>query len=260
LRLPPTARVRAGAAEPQRIRGCDPEERNFDWSSLIELLTWVAAQPREIPGGRGDDYADLDPGWVWTRREIAGLLERGLNDRGACAMPLDERERVWQVITGVTDDPDPTPEHEERYCGQNMDPTTLSLNTARPRGLRAAIAYAIWVYHHLVGDELSSEGFVEAIPEVKELLEAHLDPERDPSTAVRAVFGQHYVNLFVLDNDWAAEMGRRSSRQKTHRSGKQVGAPTSSTRRRTTTSSTRCAAFTCEPPSSQRPRVMAFVG
>lgn len=182
------------------------EGRSFDWSPVLELLTWVVAQPREIPGGRGDTYADLDPGWVWTRREIADLLEGGLNDRGACAIPFSERERIWHVIAAVTDDPDPTPEHEERYGGQNMDPTTLSLNTARPRGLRAAIAYAIWVHHHLVGDELSSEGFVEQIPGVKDLLEAHLDPERDPSTSVRAVFGQHYANLFALDNDWAAEI------------------------------------------------------
>lgn len=188
------------------FEGAIREGRTFDWSSLLDLLIWVAAQPRDIPGGRGDDYADLDPGWVWTRREIAGLLERGLNDRGASAIPFDERERVWQVITAISDDPDPTPEHEERYGGRNMDPTTLSLNTARPRGLRAAIAYAIWVYHHVLGDESSGEGFVGEIPEVKELLEAHLDPERDPSTSVRAVFGQHYANLVAMDNQWTTEM------------------------------------------------------
>jgi hypothetical protein len=50
------------------------EGRSFDWYSLLDLLTWVATQPREITDGRGSDYGDSDPGWVWTRREIAALL------------------------------------------------------------------------------------------------------------------------------------------------------------------------------------------
>jgi hypothetical protein len=179
---------------------------DFEWSPVLELMEWVVAQPREIPGGRGDEYADLDPGWVWTRRRITSLLETGLNDLGPRSVPLVERERVWHLITVVADDPDPTPQHEEKYGGRNMDPATLSLNTTRPRALRAAIAYAIWVYRNVVGEETSTEEFVERIPEVRELLEAHLDPEHDSSPAVRAVFGQHYANVFAMDRTWGAEM------------------------------------------------------
>jgi hypothetical protein len=180
------------------------EKRSFDWSSLLDLLTWVVAQPREISGGRGGDYGDSDPGWVWTRREIAGLLERGLNDRDVCAVPLQERQRVWQTIVAVSEDPDPTPEHEERYGGHNMDPLTLSLNTTRPKGVRAAVGYAVWLYQALGGgDERSSAAFFQQAPEVPALLESHLDPARDPSVAVRAVFGQLYFNLFALDRKWA---------------------------------------------------------
>jgi hypothetical protein len=164
----------------------------------------VATQPREIAGGRGGEYDESDPGWTWARREIAALLERGLNDRGACAIPLQERRRVWQAIAAVSEDPDPTPEHEEQYGGHNMDPATLSLNTTRPQGLRAAVAYAVWLYHALaVGDEQPSRAFFEQAPEVPALLEAHLDPARDPSVAVRAVFGQFFSNLFALDHSWA---------------------------------------------------------
>jgi len=180
------------------------EGRSFDWSSLLDLLTWVAGQPREIVGGRGGDYGDSDPGWVWTRREIAALLQRGLNDRGACAMPLQERRRLWQAIAAVSQDPDPTPEHEERYGGHNMDPVTLSLNTTRPQGLQAAVAYALWLYNALTrGDQEPSAAFFEQAPEVPALLEAHLDPARDPSVAVRAVFGRFFANLFALDRTWA---------------------------------------------------------
>jgi hypothetical protein len=180
------------------------EGRSFDWPSLLDLCTWVTAQPREIVGGRGGDYGDSDPGWVWTRREVASLLERGLNDRGACAMPLQERGRVWQVIAAISEDPEPTPEHEERYGGHNMDPVTLSLNTARPKGLQAAVAYAVWRYQAPTpGDQQPPAAFFERVPEVPALLAAHLDPVQDPSVAVRAVFGRSFSNLFALDRGWA---------------------------------------------------------
>jgi hypothetical protein len=180
------------------------EGRSFDWSSLLDLLTWVAAQPHEVVGGRGGGYSDSDPGWVWTRREVAALLERGLNDRGACAMPLQERRRVWEAIAAISEDADPTPDHEEQYGGHNMDPVTLSLNTTRPKGLQAAIAYAVWLYHALTpGDQQPSAAFFVRAPEVPALLEAHLDPARDPSVAVRAVFGRSFANLLALDRGWA---------------------------------------------------------
>ena len=181
------------------------EGRSFDWSSLLDLLTWVAAQPRELVGGRGGDYGDSDPGWVWTRREVAALLERGLNDRGACAVPLQERGRVWEAIAAISEDADPTPDHEDRYGGHNMDPVTLSLNTTRPQGLQAAVAYAVWLYHALTADDQQpSAAFFARASEVPALLEAHLDPAADPSVAVRAVFGRSFANLLALDRGWAA--------------------------------------------------------
>jgi hypothetical protein len=180
------------------------EGRGLDWSSLLDLLTWIVAQPREVIGGRRSDNGDSGPGWVWTRRELAALLERGLNDRGVGAIPLRERRRVWHAITAVSKDPDPTPEHEVRYGGHNMDPATLSLNTTRPQGLRAAVAYVVWLYHALAaGKDQPSSAFFEQAPEVPALLEAHLDPARDPSVAVRAVFGRSFSNLFALDQNWA---------------------------------------------------------
>jgi hypothetical protein len=181
------------------------DRRGFEWPPVLDLAAWIVDQPREIPGGRGDRYADLDPGWVWTRRRIVELLELGCGERDGRSIPFDKRARAWYVIAAIADDPDPTPEHEQRYGGQNMDPATLALNTTRPRALRAAIAYAIWVYD-CTGGEAMRDGFVEEIAEVAELVRAHLDPDRDRSLSVRAVFGQSYPNLFALDNDWAAEL------------------------------------------------------
>lgn len=190
------------------VHGLEEAVRNgahLDWPALLNLLVWVVEQPRERPGGRGDEDSDVDPGWVWTRREIASLLDRGLNDPGAGGIPTDERDRVWTMIAVLSEDADPTPEHEQEYGGQNMDPSALALNTVRPYGLRAAVAYALWVRRQLSDDQKqSAEGFVAAhIPEVSALLGAHLDPRHDPSAAVRAVYGQHFTTLLAMDRGWA---------------------------------------------------------
>lgn len=173
----------------------------FDWSCLLELLEWVVEQPREIEGGRGDDYSDLDPGWVWTRKAIASLLEQGLSASGTTRLRLEERERVWRIIEALAHDPEPTPERE---AGDSMDPFTLALNTTRPRAVRAAIAYAIWVYQEMFGTDQPSGGgfFTEYAPEVARLLEERLQSEADPAASVRAVIGEFIANLFALDVDW----------------------------------------------------------
>lgn len=179
----------------------------FDWDPVIDLVEWVAEQPREIPGGRGDDYSDLDPGWVWTRRQIVSLLERGLDLEDSRTVPLERRTSVWTVIRTVAEDPDPTPENEAKYGGSNMDPLTLALNSTRPRALFAAISYGSWLKRMLRAE---GEDFLSATaPELAELLERHLDPALDPSVAVRAAIAHHYASVFVLDANWARQNATR---------------------------------------------------
>jgi hypothetical protein len=77
--------------------------------------------------------------------------------------------------------------------------------------MHAVVHYALWVRHHL-GQKPGSEhrlqkGF-EEMPEVREVLEAHLDPARDPSLAIRAVYGQWFPQLAVLDREWARSHAR----------------------------------------------------
>jgi hypothetical protein len=43
------------------------------------------------------------------------------------------------------------------------------------------------------------------MPEVREVLEVHLDPANDPSLAIRAVYGQWFPWLVLLDRAWAAD-------------------------------------------------------
>ncbi len=186
------------------LRDAAHNGRSFPWPPVVALAQWVVAQERDIPG-RGSEHSDRDPGWAWTRGTIADLLSVGLK-AGPAEIPFDLRDEVWSILRPLTDDPDPTPEREAQYTRSNMDPATLSINTVRGKAMHAVVGYALWVRWHLqvhpgqaeVGDGLDE------MPEVRDVLELHLDPSRDPSLAVRAVYGWWFPALVLLDARWAA--------------------------------------------------------
>jgi hypothetical protein len=114
---------------------------------------------------------------------------------GPSEIPISLRSLVWEVLYPLTQDPEPTPEYEETYDGSNMDPATLSINTIRGAAMHAVIVYALWIKRYLKTDK---------IPEVIGVLDLHLDPNVDPSLAIRTVYGHYYPQLLVhLDRQWA---------------------------------------------------------
>jgi hypothetical protein len=184
------------------FRDAVQHNRSFNWRFVLGLCLWVVKQPRQIEG-RETEYSDLDPGWVWARKSIAELLEAGFG-ADQVRIPFDMRELVWQVLQPITEDPEPTPEDETRYAGSNMDPASLSINSTRPQAIHATVRYALWVKRNLEesGDGGTARDF-DDMPEAREVLNAHLDPLRDPSLAIRSVYGQWFPWLFLLDPNWA---------------------------------------------------------
>lgn len=208
------------AANAERFQGLDPtyiralisgfreavkKGQSIGWPTALGLCRWVVDQPREIPG-RKSEYADLDPSWVWTRKAIAELLSAGLGEGTSC-IPIEHRYSVWWILNPLTDDSEPTPEYEARYGGSNiMDPATLSINTARGEAMHAVVRYGLWVHRHFekfpdAADRIQ-RGFDEML-EVRDVLDKHLDVARDPSLAVRSVYGQWFPWLVLLDKSWA---------------------------------------------------------
>lgn len=206
------------AAKAERFQGLDPtyvralisgfreavkKSQSIDWPPVLGLCRWVVDQPREIPG-RESEYADLDPGWVWTRKAVAELLSAGF-DEGAGCISIEHRHSVWEILNSLTDDPEPTPEYEARYGGSNIDPATLSINTTRGEAMHAVVRYGLWVHRHLEelpdSEQRLERGFDE-MPEVRDILDKHLDVARDPSLAVRSVYGQWFPWLVLLDKSW----------------------------------------------------------
>ncbi|MDI6869714.1 MAG: hypothetical protein QMD88_09135 [Coprothermobacterota bacterium] len=213
------------ALEAKRFQGVDPtyvravlnglraalnQGRVFDWEPVLDLCGWVLSRPREIPGRRVERM-DADPDWGWTRKAIAELLSAGFGD-GPGSIPNCLREKVWRILKPLTEDPDPTPEHEERYGGSNMDPATLSINTTRGEAMHVVVRYALWVRRHIESQsdvEVRAVRGFDKMPEVREVLDYHLDVAQEPSLAIRAVYGQWFPWLVLLDSEWARERAAR---------------------------------------------------
>ena len=122
------------------LEGVLREGGSFPWRSHETLAAFVVQQPFESDEEAPD--RDRDPGWRWCRRAVASLLRAGLANR-ANRIPFQLREDCWAACYSLTNDPNPSPKHEERYGGENMDPlTTLDQHEPRNgdacgRGIRA---------------------------------------------------------------------------------------------------------------------------
>lgn len=167
------------------------KERGFDWKPVLELCQW-AVEHHDAASN------DSDGRWSWVRRSEVELVGQGCQ-QGPGSLPLSERGRVWRIIESLTNDPEPTREHEAKYGGDNMDPPTLALNTIRGRAMEAVVRYALWVKR-----ELSSDGpfSFDVVPECRNVLEHRLDPAVEPSAAIRSVYGQWFPWLVLIDEDW----------------------------------------------------------
>ena len=175
--------------------------RAFDWEPVLELCQWVVSQPYEIPGRDPNSFDDhKDPHWGWSFKAVADLLQVGLA-KGEATVPYSFRLRIWQLIEALTKDPEPTTDYEAKH---QSSPTDGSISTTRGAAMHAVIAYARWVrgnFEEVLGFEW--RGF-DSVPEVRNVLERHLDLSQDPALAIRAVYGQHIPDLEYLDYAWTS--------------------------------------------------------
>ncbi|MDZ7996058.1 MAG: hypothetical protein RM022_012995 [Nostoc sp. EfeVER01] len=67
--------------------------------------------------------------------------------------------------------------------------------------MHAVVRYAFWIRQYTNDNAVPSQNFND-LPEVQEILDHHLDLEQDPSSAIRAVYGQEFPYLFNLASEW----------------------------------------------------------
>ena len=174
------------------------EGYEFEWPAVLDLAAWAA---KADPGA--------DPArWRPARLEAARLISRGLG-QGPGPIPVRFREKVWEAIRPLTDDPDAEPETATGATpsGIGESAAVQSVQTVRGEAMHAVMRYALWVRREIESSpdvrQRLSRGFDE-MPEVREVLEAHLDPAAEPSAAIRAVYGRWFAFLLMLDNRWSS--------------------------------------------------------
>jgi hypothetical protein len=208
-RLHPTyvRSVIAGVAE--TIKG----GREVDADKTLDLLAWAVRQER-IPFELGGDFTDRD--WNWTRRAIVDAVTAMMADRTGLVrskieLAISYRQRIWEILSVVAEDSDPSNDPEESDTKQ-IEPSAIALNSVRGASMHAVIQYALWVrrWQRSQDDREArvSAGFSE-LPEVRSLLEHHLDQQHEKSLAIRSVYGQWFPWLVVLDPVWAAGTAER---------------------------------------------------
>ncbi|MHB1417162.1 MAG: hypothetical protein ACYC1C_18100, partial [Chloroflexota bacterium] len=179
-------------------------KRTFEWSNVLSLCQSVISSPWEIePGNRY--IMERDSSWSPTNHRIAELLSAALDGD---ALPSHLGTRALDVLIELSSDPEPTPEYEAEYGGDNMDPLTLSINTARGEAMHSIVRFLLWL-RRTADREGTEEGATSVRPTADlaarawEVLERHLDPSIDPSPAIRSVYGQWIPWLVLLDPEWA---------------------------------------------------------
>lgn len=151
-----------------------------------------------------DEARDHQDQWRWVSKCAASLINESFG-AGAASIPMSFRVKVWAILERLTKNSDPTPEHEDRFGGTNMDPSTLSINTVRGEAFHAVFRYCLWVRRHL--ESLPAADYLkrglDELPEARATLDRHLDPTVEPSLAVRSVYGQWFPWLLLIDSVFA---------------------------------------------------------
>ncbi|MGM3309628.1 hypothetical protein ACSQ6I_27215, partial [Anabaena sp. WFMT] len=142
--------------------------------------------------------------WLEPCRTVVDLLGVGLNiDK--MGIPFNFRNQVWNIIRLLTQHPDPTQKKESSYYNSNNS-YTIAINSVRGEAMETVVRYALWIRRHFEQIPESAgqlqRGFDE-MPEVREVLDEHLNLEIEPSLAIRSVYGKWFPWLGLLDRQWA---------------------------------------------------------
>jgi len=172
------------------------KENAFDWKPVILFC-------RDLVISKESKSLTLEKmlyDWNSVYREIADLLEEGLRSK-KMSPPIELRETIWLLIEVLLKHNEPDLAFENNYDEETLDPVSLSLNTVRGKAMHSSLQYALWCERNL---NLSQEKD-KMVTEVREQLEAKLNPEVEPTKTIRAVYGMYLPQLFYLDRDWVEQ-------------------------------------------------------
>jgi len=176
----------------------------FPWDPVVRFLATCTAEHRYESVGTDRGEGDQ------TLSATASLLNAGLGSV-ANPIPVELFDVVWSALRPAFADPNPTPEHEKTYGGTNMDPFMLSINTVRGQATHALLSLLI-EKGRAVGEfdqPPEARHGVTRWPDLQRMLESRLDPQTEPSLAVRAAIGSRLDVFAILDPSWLGSVWAR---------------------------------------------------
>lgn len=139
------------------------------------------------------------------KTSIGWLLVNSLKIKES-SMPITLKNDVWAIIKVIMDDKEPTLEEEISNIKGNWLLRDMSFNTIRGIAMNAVIEYGLWYAKSIFENSvLNDDTKSKLMPEVKDLLEKHLDYNIDPSFTVRYIYGLNLNRMIYLDKIWVLE-------------------------------------------------------
>lgn len=198
--------------EPNYIRGFISglnehvrNKKDIHWLPVLKLCDWVIKQPYVIKGRdqSSEDWDNYDVNWGWTRKSIADLLGTGLGGNHF-EIPFKYRGKIWNLLSELIEDSDPTIEREKESLKERWDPFTNSINCTRGEAMHSIIQYGLWCKRSIEANRKKLFSFDDAI-ELSEILTLHLDHRHEKSFAVQSVYGHWFPWLLLLDEKWTSK-------------------------------------------------------
>ena len=172
-----------------------------DWpaaTTMCEIALDRAGElPREPPAAI-DEAIVRESERGRTVTAVVRVVETAARAGGHPDMP-ELRPRMFALLRRLLEDPDPTPGADQRHADQ---PLHGALNAIRSRALDSVIAFAQGL--HPDAPYIDTPAMVH-MPETQQLLEDHLDANKEASPLVRAVYGMRLGHLLFLDEGWTAD-------------------------------------------------------
>ena len=167
--------------------------RDFDWRPVLDLTAAIGERPGDAE--RQDQVSvDADPGWSWAWQQALELILHGLNSEAGNKVEPDLFDIVSEIARDYVERPDPSLTDEREA---SREPESVALSSVRCTAMRVVVALAA---RKREADE-SGEGGLDS--DTAALLEERLDPEQEPSRAVRSIFGLCFGTLMFCDEAWA---------------------------------------------------------
>jgi len=174
------------------------ENRQIGWTQILALCSWILAQPRTIHGRNVNRQHD-DPDWGGTRWWIVELLRVGFQHE-SLEIPIEHRDVAWHLLEALTMDPDPETDEDEEDFERPGQAMHRAINSVRGRSIEGLFFYPGWIKR-----KTGETGPARLPEEARAVLEKHLNPDQDPSLAIRSLYGRWVPWILQFDRAWGTD-------------------------------------------------------